>query len=84
MVMKHATEYIRGLRYKMRSMGIPVVECAYIYGDNKSVLVNLETAHSQLKTKSNSVAFHHVREGSPLDEWKTTYLNTHDNIADLI
>ena len=30
MAMKHATEYVRGLRYKLRLMGIPVEECAYI------------------------------------------------------
>ena len=84
MAMKHATEYIRGLRYKLRSMSIPVYECAYIYGDNKSVLVNLGTPHSQLKKKSNSVAYHCVREGSALDEWRTTYINTHENVADLI
>ena len=84
MAMKHATEYVQGLRYKLRAMGVPVVECAYIYGDNKSVLVNSGTPHSQLKKKSNSVAFHHVREGSALDEWRTTYINTHENIADLL
>ena len=61
-----------------------MVECAYIYGDNKSVLVNSGTPHSQLKKQSNSVAFHHVREGSALDEWRTTYINTHENIADLL
>ena len=82
--MKHATEYVRGLRYKLRVMGVPVVECAYIYGDNKSVLVNSGTPHSQLKKKSNSVAFHHVRECSALDEWRTTYINTHGNVADLL
>ena len=67
MAMKHATEYVRGLRYKLRSMGIPVDECAYIYGDNKSVLLNSGKTHSQLKKKSNSVAYHHVRESSTLD-----------------
>ena len=30
------------------------------------------------------MAFHHVREGSDLDEWKTTYTNTHEKIADLM
>ena len=84
MAMKHATEYVRGLQYKLRSMGIPVDKCAYIYGDNKSVLVNSETPHSQLKKKSNFVAHHHVREGSALDEWRTTCINTHENIADLM
>ena len=68
MTMKHATEYVRGLRYKLRSMWIPVVECAYIYGDNKSVLVNSGTPHSQLRKKSNSVALYHVREGFAPDE----------------
>jgi len=84
MAMKQATEYVRGLRYKLRSMGIPVEECCYIYGDNKSVLVNSSMPQSQLKKKSNSVTYHHVREGSALDEWRTTYINTHDNPADLL
>ena len=61
-----------------------MVECAYIYGDNQSVLVNSGILYSQLKKKLNSVAFHHVREGSALDEWRTAYINTHDNIADLM
>ena len=82
--MKNATEYVRGLRYKLQAMGILVIECAYIYGDNKSVLVNSAVPHSQLKKKSNSVAFHHVREGSALDEWRATYINTQWNIADLL
>ena len=72
MAMNHATEYVRGLRYKLKLMGIPMDECAYIYGDNKSVLANSGTPHSQLKKKSNTVAYHHVREESTLDEWRTT------------
>jgi hypothetical protein len=38
--MKQATEYIRGLRYKLRMMGITVDEPAYVFGDNQSVLAN--------------------------------------------
>jgi hypothetical protein len=34
--MKQATEYIRGLRYKLRMMGITVDEPAYVFGDNQS------------------------------------------------
>ena len=67
-------------------MGILVEKCAYIYGDNKSVLVLVDSAvpHSQLKMKSNSMVFHHVREESALDKWRATYINTHENIADLL
>ena len=37
-----------------------------------------------MRKKSNSVAYHHVREGSTLDEWRVTYINTNDNLADLL
>ena len=50
----------------------------YIYGDNKLVLVNLGTPYSQLKKKSNSMAYQYVREGVALDGWRTTYINTHE------
>lgn len=59
-VMKHATEYIRGLRYKLRAIGIPVTECAFVYGDNQSVLVNSSVPDSMLKKKSNSYTYHFV------------------------
>ena len=82
--MKAAVEYVRGLRYKLRMMGIPVCEPAFVYGDNQSVLANTTAPTSQLKKKSNSIAYHFVREGCARDEWRTTYINTHDNCADLL
>ena len=38
--MKHCTEYVRGLRYKLWMMGIPCTAPAFIFGDNQSVLAN--------------------------------------------
>lgn len=84
MALKHDTEYIRGLRYKLRLMGILVNECTYIYSDIQSVLCNTTTPHSQLKKKSNSVAYHHVQEELALDEWRTTYIRTDDNASNLM
>ena len=52
--MKHCTEYLRGLRYKLRMMGIPVEGHAYVFGDNKSVLYNVSIPESILKKKSQS------------------------------
>jgi hypothetical protein len=40
--MKNGMEGIRGLRYKLRMMGIPLVGAAYIYGDNMSVIHNTQ------------------------------------------
>ena len=82
--MKQCTEYIRGLRYKLRMMGIPVNGPAYIYGDNQSLLTNTTIPDSTLKKKSQSIAYHFVREGVAKEEWRTTYVNTHDNPADLL
>ena len=81
--MKQATEYVRGLRYKLRMMGIPVDEPAYVFGDNKSVLCNTTAPESTLKKKSNAIAYHFVREGVARDEWRTAYVNTEENLADL-
>jgi len=36
------------------------------------------------KSRSNAIAYHFVREGVARDEWRTTYINTHDNIADML
>jgi hypothetical protein len=82
--MKQATEYIHGLRYKLRMMGITVDEPAFAFRDNQSVLANTTTPGSTLKKKSNAIAYHFVCEGCACDEWRTTYINTDKNVADLL
>ena len=82
--MKQCCEYLRGLRYKLRMMGIPVNAPAYIFGDNQSVLCNTTMPDSTLKKKTNSIYYHLIREGAARDEWQTAYVNTHDNKADLL
>jgi hypothetical protein len=82
--MKQATEYVRGLRFKLRMMGIRVDEPAFVFGDNQSVLANTSNPASTLKKKSNAIAYHFVREGCARGEWITAYVNTHSNIADLL
>ena len=83
-VMKQCCEYLRGLRYKLRMMGIPCEGPAYVEGDNQSMLANTTIPDSTLKKKNQSMAYHFVREGAARDEWRTTYVNTHDNEADLL
>jgi hypothetical protein len=65
-------------------MGIACEEPAYISGDNQSVLYNTSIPDSTLKKKSQSIAYHFVREGSARDEWRTSYVSTHENEADLL
>lgn len=82
--MKQCCEYLQGLRYKLRMMGIPCEGPVYIEGDNQSVLANTTIPDSTLKKMSQSIAYHFVREGAARDEWRTTYVSTHDNEADLL
>ena len=82
--LKTCCEYIRGLRYKLRMMGIPVNGHTYIYGDNKSVLSNASVPESVLKKKSVSIAYNYICEGSAADEWRIAYVETTNNLADLL
>ena len=82
--MKQCCEYVRGLRYKLRMMGIPCEGPTYILGDNQSVLANTTIPDSTLRKKSQSIAYHFVREGSARDEWRTSYVNTNDNESDIL
>lgn len=82
--MKQCCEYIKGLRYKLRMMGVPVNNPAFVYGDNQSVLWNTSDPDSTLKKKSSSVAYHFVREGVAKDEWRTGYVKTSENPSDVM
>ena len=59
-------------------------EPAFIFGDNQSVLANTTIPESTLNKKTQSIACHFVREGSARDKWRTAYINTHDNVADML
>ena len=75
--MKQATEYAKGFHYKSRMMGIHVEDPTLIFGDNQSVLSNTTMPESMLNKKTQSIAYHFVREGCDRDEWQTAYISTH-------
>jgi hypothetical protein len=49
--MKLGMESLRGLRYKLRMMGVPIFGPSLIYGDNMSVIHNTQRPESTLKKK---------------------------------
>ena len=54
--MKNGGEALRGIRCKLRMIGVPLTGPTYIYGDNISVIYNISRPESTLKKKSNSIA----------------------------
>jgi hypothetical protein len=82
--MKQATEDARGLRYKLQMMGMTVKKPTFVFSDNQLVLANTTAPASTLKKKSNAIAYHFVQEGCACNEWHTAYVNTNNNVADLL
>jgi hypothetical protein len=82
--MKHGVETLRGLRYKVRMMGIPLTGPSYIYGDNKSQVTNSSRLESTLKKKCNSICYHAIRESVAMGESLITHIKTDDNLSDFL
>ena len=82
--MKLGIERLRGLRYKLRMMGIPITGPSYIYGDNKSVVTNATTPESTLTKKNHSICYHAIRESVASGESLITHIPTADNLSDLM
>ena len=57
---KQDIDGLRGFRYKLGMMSIPIPSLSYIYGGNMSVVHNTSKPESVLKNKSNSVCYHAV------------------------
>ena len=84
MALKVGIEMLRGLRYKLRMMGIPLDGHAHVRCDNMSVVSNSSKPESTLKKKSNAVAYHYVRENVANGVCRIAYEPSTTNLADLL
>ena len=82
--MKQLCDCIQGLAYKLRMMGIAHEGRTCLCGGNQSMLVNTTTTDFTLKKKSSSLAYHFIREGVAIDDWRTAYVNANDNETNLL
>jgi hypothetical protein len=82
-VMKNGIETCRGLRYKLRMMGVTLSGPTFVYGDNMSVVHNPQRPESVLKNKSNSICYHAVRESAAMGESIIGYVPSVENPADI-
>jgi hypothetical protein len=81
--MTQGIERLRGLRYKLRMMGVPISGPSYVYGDNMSVIYNTQTPESRLNKKSNSICYHACREAVASGEAITGHVRSEKNPADI-
>jgi hypothetical protein len=81
--MKNGIETTRGLRYKLRIMGVSIDGPTYVYGDNMSLVHNTQRPESVLKKKSNAICYHAVRESAAMGESIIGYIPSVNNPADI-
>jgi hypothetical protein len=82
--MKLGVEALRGIRYKLRMMGIPIAGPTYVYGDNMSVIHNTQWPESTLKKKNLSICYHAVRKAVAMGEILTSHVRTENNFSDFM
>ena len=68
---------------ELRMMGVLIDGPAHTYGDNMSVIHNMQRPESVSRKKSNSVCCHAVREAAAMEEMSTTHMRSEFNAADI-
>jgi hypothetical protein len=82
--MKTGVELSEGIRYKLRMMGVPLDGHTHVKADNMSVVKNTSIPESMLKKKSNSIAYHYVRERAAAGTVVISHEPTETNLADML
>ena len=80
--MKNGIETTRGLKYKLRMMGVLLDGPTYAYGYNMSAIHNTQNPESTLKKKSNSICYHAFRESMAMGKTITGHVPILENPAD--
>jgi hypothetical protein len=64
-------------------MGVGIVCPLYIYGDNMSVIHNIQQPESMLKKNSTSICYHVIRESAAMGESLRGHIGMNKNIGGL-
>ena len=81
--LKTGMETVRGLRYKLRMMGVLIDTPTYTYGDNLAVIRNVSKPESTIKKKHNSVCYHVVCKSVAMGKIACTYEASISNPTDI-
>ena len=81
--MKVAMGTSRGLRYKLRMMGVPISDPTCMYYDNMYVIHNIQRPESVLKKKNLLLCYHTCMESVSRGETITGHIRSAENPADI-
>ena len=83
LAMRISIEMIEGLRYKLRMMGVPLLEECSVFCDNSAVVTNARP-EATLKKKHAAINFHRVREAIAAGTIRVAKEGTQTNLADIL
>ena len=79
-----ATELIMDLRSTLRYLGGPIMNKAYMSGDNKSVVMSSTIPQSILNKRHNMVSYHRVREDIAAKILEFHWCSSSQNRSDIL
>jgi hypothetical protein len=75
---------IKGLWYKLRMMGIPILGPTSVFCDNELVVKNSTTPESTLKKRHNAIAYYRAREAQAANIISVAWESRDTQITDLL
>eukprot|EP00592_Proboscia_alata_P013883 CAMPEP_0194391976 /NCGR_PEP_ID=MMETSP0174-20130528/118894_1 /TAXON_ID=216777 /ORGANISM="Proboscia alata, Strain PI-D3" /LENGTH=231 /DNA_ID=CAMNT_0039186871 /DNA_START=970 /DNA_END=1665 /DNA_ORIENTATION=+ len=82
--LKIATEMGKGIRYKLRMMGVSIDGPTNCFCDNQIVVINVSKPEYVLNKNHNSIAYHKVRESVAHGTQKVTHESGIINVSDCL
>ena len=80
--MHMAIEEILSICYSLHSFGVPVTHASHVFGDNMSVLLNIQQPDSQLRKKHLAISYHVSHESCAAHIIEPFYIPSNQNYAD--
>ena len=81
---KTATEQIMDLRNTLRYLGVPIMTMAYVFSDNKSVVMSSTIPQSILNKRHNMLSYHRVREAIAAKILEFHWCSSGQNRSDIL
>ena len=81
---KTATEQIMDLRNTLRYLGVPVMNKAYMFGDNKSEVMSSTIPQAILNKRHNMLSYHRVREAIAAKILEFHWCSSSQNRSDIL
>ena len=82
--MRTRMDLTKGLRYKLRTMGIPIKGPTLVFFDNKSLVTSTSVITSNLAKKHLGICYHVVREANAVGIYLIVHIAVDFNPTDVL